>query len=90
MVSLNNTTTVHTNGSDDHGMEQFEESTGLYAFRLVLFLLIMLASLIGNRVLLVRVLPVLVLLVCILPVRVLLVQPSPVQSSPVDQIQYAE
>ena len=64
MVPLNNTTAATngtegssgfnnksvTNGQDDHGIEQFEESTGLYAFRLVLFSLIILASLIGNSV----------------------------------------
>ena len=64
MVSFNNTTTIInrtegssgfnnrsvTNGHDDYGIEQFEESTGLYAFRLVLFSLIILASLIGNSV----------------------------------------
>ena len=64
MVPFNNTTAATngtegpsgfnnksvTNGRDDYGIEQFEESTGLYAFRLVLFSLIMLASLIGNSV----------------------------------------
>ena len=58
MVALNNTTAA-TNGTEGpsvfnnkpvYEIEQFEESTWLYAFRLVLFSLIILASLIGNSV----------------------------------------